>query len=407
MQISKDEKGTLNRMKDFWTEGLQNHRKGKLKKLAVFIGFVVIAIIILILIMIYMYNLKFRRWCDENLLKREIYQKDTKMIELDGDENAQIYAYDKYICILRKKTLEFYNKMGSKVETIDIDINKAMFTSQGRYMAIAEENGQKFYLICGKEKLFENEIDGNISHVNVSKSGYISIVISNASYKSIIGVYNKKGTEVFKKNLVLSRVADVSISQDGKYLAIAEIDVSGILIQSRIQVVSIESAQTKPDEAVLYKYEAPIDKLILNIEYQEMGKIICMYNDSIEVLQEDKNSKLVELKDKNISFVTVGLNNRIATLEEISTGDFTSDTKVNIINPITTKSRQYISKNVAKSIKTYENKIAINFGTELHIIGINGLLIKKYISETEINDIVLTDSLLGVVYRDKIQIINL
>ena len=354
-----------------------------------------------------MYNLKFRRWCDENLLKREIYQKDTKMIELDGDENAQIYAYDKYICILRKKTLEFYNKMGSKVETIDIDINKAMFTSQGRYMAIAEENGQKFYLICGKEKLFENEIDGNISHVNVSKSGYISIVISNASYKSIIGVYNKKGTEVFKKNLVLSRVADVSISQDGKYLAIAEIDVSGILIQSRIQVVSIESAQTKPDEAVLYKYEAPIDKLILNIEYQEMGKIICMYNDSIEVLQEDKNSKLVELKDKNISFVTVGLNNRIATLEEISTGDFTSDTKVNIINPITTKSRQYISKNVAKSIKTYENKIAINFGTELHIIGINGLLIKKYISETEINDIVLTDSLLGVVYRDKIQIINL
>ena len=138
-----------------------------------------------------------------------------------------------------------------------------------------------------------------------------------------------------------------------------------------------------------------------------MGKIICMYNDSIEVLQEDKNSKLVELKDKNISFVTVGLNNRIATLEEISTGDFTSDTKVNIINPITTKSRQYISKNVAKSIKTYENKIAINFGTELHIIGINGLLIKKYISETEINDIVLTDSLLGVVYRDKIQIINL
>ena len=51
--------------------------------------------------------------------------------------------------------------------------------------------------------------------------------------------------------------------------------------------------------------------------------------------------------------------------------------------------------------------MAINFGTELHIIDKNGILLKKYISETEINDIVMTDSLVGVIYRDRIQIINL
>ena len=394
-------------MKDFWAEELQNQRRGKLKKLAVFIGILVILVILLILMIIYIYNLNFRRWCDENVLRKELLQEDTMTIELDGDENVQIYAYDKYICVFKNKSLEFYNRVGSQVSTIDLDINKAVFVSNGKYMAICEENGQKFYLISGREKIFENEVEGNITQINVNRNGYVSIVLSNASYKSIVDVYDRSGKSIFKTNLVSSIVADVSISQDSKYLAIAEIDISGIIIQSSIQIISIELAQTTPNESMLYKYEAPTDKLILNIEYQEKGKLLCMYNDSIETLQNNTSTKIIDLKENNIAFATIELDNKIAILKEISTGEYTSDTYASIINPETLKERQYITEDVAKSVLTVGNKIAINFGTELHIISTNGFLIKKYISETEINDIVMTDNLVGVVYRDKIQIINL
>ena len=241
-------------MKDFWAEELQNQRKGKLKKLAVFMGFIAIIILIVVLIIVYMYNMQFRKWCDDNVLRKEVLEEDTKTIELDGDENTQVYAYDKYICIFRKKSLEFYNRLGNQVEKIDIDINKPVFTSAGKYMAICEEQGQKFYLICVKEKLFENSIEGTINQINVSEGGYVSIVLSNASYKSIVDVYNKSGKQVFKTNLVTSRVADVSISKDSKYLAIAEIDISGILIKSSIQIISMELAQTNAKEAMIYKH---------------------------------------------------------------------------------------------------------------------------------------------------------
>lgn len=217
----------------------------------------------------------------------------------------------------------------------------------------------------------------------------------------------KNGKEVFKTNLVTSRVADVSISQDGKFLAIAEVDLSGILISSRIQIVSMEMVQTNSNEAIIYKYEAPADKLIMNIEYQEQNKLICMYNDSIDVLQNNTDTVLEKFDDKKLAFMTIELNNRIALIEEISTGEYTANTSVNIINPETLKEKNYITEDVAKSIETSENKIAINFGTELHIIDKNGILLKKYISKAEINDIVMTDGLVGVVYRDKIQIINL
>ncbi len=394
-------------MKDFWAEELQNRKKNRVLKIIILVIIALLIIGIGICICEYYMNLNFRRWCDENILRKDIMQEDTKSIELDGDENTKVYAYEKYICVFRKKTLEFYNKVGTQVEKMELDINEAVFTTAGRYMAISEENGQKFYLICGKEKLFEGEIDGNITQIKVSRSGYIALVISNTSYKSIVDVFDKTGKEIFKTNLVSSRVADICMSQDSKFLAIAEVDLSGIIIQSKVQVISMELAQNNPNEAILYKYEAPTDKLIMNIEYQEQNKLICMYNDGIEYLQENKSTELAKFDDRQLAFITIELNNSIVFVEEVSTGEYTADTSVKIVKTETTKEQEYITRNVAKSIHTSDNKIAINFGTELHIINKKGILLKKYISDTEINNIVMTDGLVGIVYKDKIQIINI
>lgn len=394
-------------MMDFWAKGLENHRKEKIKKLALLISLLIILITIIVLIIVYIFNVQFRNWCDKHILGKEILQEDTREIEIDGDENPQVYAFDKYICLFRRKTIEFYNKVGTKVGEIETNINNAKFASAGRYLAICEQDGKEFYLIDGKEKVYENEVDGTISQINVSRSGFVSVVLSNNSYKSIVSVYNKEGKEIFKTNLVTSRVVDVSMSQDSQYLAIAEVDISGILTKSAIQIVSIELAQTKPAEAIVYKYEVPEGKLIINVEYQEKQKLICMYNDTIEVLQEQKSSELVEFENRKTTFMTIELNNKIAILEEKTTGEYTSDTYVNIINPENKREIKYIANGVVKSLYTSNKRIAINTGSELHIIDTNGFLVKKYISSTEINDIVMTDSLVGVIYRDKIQIINL
>ena len=394
-------------MKDFWAEELQNRKKNRVLKIIILVIIALLIIGIGICICEYYINLNFRKWCDENVLRKEILQGNTKSIELEGDDNTKVFSYEKYICVFRKKTLEFYNKIGTQTDKMELDINEAVSTTAGRYMAICEENGQKFYLICGKEKLFEREIEGNITQIKVSRGGYVAIVVSNTSYKSIVDVFDKNGKEIFKTNLVSSRVADIGISQDSKFLAIAEVDLSGILIQSKIQVISMELAQTKPQEAMLYKYEAPTDKLIMNVEYQEQNKLICMYNDGIECLQENKSTELAKFEDKQLSFITIELSNSMMFVEEVSTGQYTVDTNVKIVNTESLKEKEYVTKNVAKSIITSDNKIAINFGTELHIINKNGILLKKYISDTEINNIVMTDGLVGIIYKDKVQIINI
>ena len=60
-----------------------------------------------------------------------------------------------------------------------------------------------------------------------------------------------------------------------------------------------------------------------------------------------------------------------------------------------------------KEITTYENVIAINLGTEVHFIHVNGWLIKKYTSSKEVKDVILSSNLAGIVYKDKIELVNL
>lgn len=387
-------------MKDFWAGGLQNRRKGRILK-AILLGIVMFLILIVIILsIIYYNNTEFRTWCDENVIKKEVLQEEVNTIEIDKDDNIQVYAYDKYICILKNKTLEFYNRVGSKVDSIEIDIVNAEFSASGRYLAISEKNGQKFYLISGREKIYENTIEGNITEINVSRNGYVSIVISNTTVKSVVDIFDRTGKEIFKTNLVNSIAIDTSISQDSNYLAIAEVDITGIIIKSSVRVVSIEQAE------IIYRYEAPTGSLITSINYQEKNKLICMFDDSIGILDGENYSELLKYENNKLAFVTIGLSNRVVLVEENSTGEYTSDTNVRIINPNNNKTKQYNTSNVAKAILTYSNKIALNFGTELHIIGTNGILIKKYKSNSEINDIVMTDNLVAIVYNDNIAIIN-
>lgn len=59
-----------------------------------------------------------------------------------------------------------------------------------------------------------------------------------------------------------------------------------------------------------------------------------------------------------------------------------------------------------KSIICYGNNIGINFGNEIQLVRANGWLIKKYTSEKEIKSLVLGSKIAGIVYKDKIEIIN-
>ena len=219
-------------------------------------------------------------------------------------------------------------------------------------------------------------------------------------------MYNPDGKEMFTTFLANTRAVDVSISNDNKYLAIAEVDTSGTMVQSYIRVISIDKAEDDPTNSTEKTYTSEAGKLITNVKYQDRNKLVCMYTDSVTEIENDQENALVD-NTKQITFQSIDLENNMCYIEEKSSGLFTADSVVNIVDINSKETKQYTVNYVAKEIYTYGNIIALNLGTEIEFINTGGWLVKRYIANQEITSIVVSDSIAGIIYRDKIEIINL
>lgn len=393
-------------MKDFWVEPEQ--KKVNKKKVIISIIIAIVLIIFIAITIIYTNNKNVRDWIDKNIFQKEKTQNNLPSIEIEESDSSSIYAFNKYIGVLNKNNFNIYDSTGKEENKLTLEITKPIFNDDNRYLAVAEEKGQKLYLIEDKDIIWEKEVEGNISQVVVNKNGYVSVTIVDTLHKTVIAMYDNKGDELFKIFLKSTRVASTSISEDNKYLAIAEIDTSGTIIQSNIKIFSIDDVKNNTENSAEKVYNGENNDLITNIKYQEKDKLLCMYTDKITVIKTDETvDTLQEYGDKKVSFTSIDLSNASVTIEEKSSGLFTADSIVNIINSDNKSTSLYTAEAVTKEIYTKNNIIALNLGSEVEFINTSGWLLKRYIAEQEVTNIVLSNSIAGIVYRDKIEIINL
>lgn len=382
-----------------------NINKQTKNKIIIITSAILIAILV-ILTALYIGNSEVRTFIDRHILRKQIEENNLTSIDLTSQENASIYAYNKYITVLSKNKLTTYSNTGKKEFEHDITISDAIYASNNRFLAIAQKNGKNIYLISEGNIIWQTEVEGEIQKIDVNKNGYVSVIITGSSYKAIIVTYSPAGKELFKTYLSNTSAIDTSISNDNKYLAIAEINTSGTVIQSDIKIISLEKAQNDPTNSVTYTHNAESNQLITNIKYEEKNKLQYLCDDGIYILENENSQKITTFENK-MTFASVNLNNYSVYTEEKTSGLFSTTTQVMLKNSSTQKENIYTASGATKSIKTQGDNIAINLGSEVHFINTNGWLVKKYISQKEISDIVLADKIAGIVYKDKIEIIDL
>lgn len=395
-------------MKDFWIEQESISKKSiNKKKIIILIITAILTIAIITVSAIYINNKEARDWIDKNILQKEKTQNNLPSIEIE-ENNSNVYAFNRYIGVFSKNNFLIYNSVGNKENELTLEITKPIFNSNNRYLAVAEEKGQKLYIIEDNNILWEKDIEGNIAQVTINKNGYVAVTIVDTIHKTVIEVYDNHGEHLFSAKLATTRVVATSISEDNKYLATAEIDTSGTMVQSNVKIISIEESKSNPQDAIKKIYNGENGDLITNIKYQEKNKLLCMYSNKITLIKSNGTVEILqEFNNKKVSFASIELSNHTITVEEKSSGIFTADSVVNIINSENKSKSLYIAESVTKEIYTSSNAIALNLGSEVEFINTSGWLLKKYIAEQEITNIVLSDSVAGIIYRDKIEIINL
>ena len=382
------------------------HRTFNKKRIAGLIILLVIIVIFIVGYILYATNEEFRTFMDMNVLRKEITENNLNSIVLEDYDKSNIYAYSNKIAVLKDNKLSLYTASGRQEGQLEVQISTPITYSNGRYFMIAQQDSSKAYLIRDNEIVWEKDLEGNISRVSVNSAGYSSIILTGTAYKTVIVVFDNQGNELFKY-MSSTITVDSAISEDNQYLSFAEVNISGTFVQSNIKTLSIEKAKTSPNEANVFTYNADSNSLILNIKYQNNNKLVCMYDDSVHVIKNNEDTKVADINSSGMTFYSIELNNHLVGTVESTSGLLDTQTSVQIINMDNQNQSTYNFNGVTKEFYSYGNKIALNLGSEVHFIETNGWLIKKYTSSQEIRKIVMTDEIAGIVYRDKIEIVNL
>ena len=213
------------------------------------------------------------------------------------------------------------------------------------------------------------------------------------------------GNKMFKTYLSSNLAVDSDISNDNKYLSFAEISTNGTILQSMIKTVAIQEEQ---ETRTISSLTSPSEGIILNLKYQDGNRLVCMYDNSIHVIQNGTDEVLLDINEQKqkVTFADAELTNYAYRIIEKSSL-LNTQSSVEIINTSTKKINTYELDGTVKEVYAYNEKIALNIGSEVHFIGINGWLNKKYISTQEVRNIVIANNFAGIVYRDKIEIVEL
>jgi len=355
----------------------------------------------------YLINDDFRNVVDTKVLKKELTENTSKIIEINSDSNPYVYAFDKYITILSKNVLNFYNQDGTAVSKLDVNITTPDIDSNGKYLAIAEKGGNRIYLISETGFEWEKDIDGEIYRVSVNKNGYVSVLLKNSTYKSIVVVYDLAGNEMFRTYLATSYAISSKISNNNKYLAIGQIDYSGTVIKSVVNLINMDLVKSDAQNSIVYKYESESNKILNNLKFNAKDEVICMFDSYVQKVTLLSDERLYDITNNN-AFVDINLENDIVAIEKETSGLFSYEYQVNIKNTIGKSDNLYILEtDIPKRLKVTNNLVCLNLANEVRIINSSGWLLKRYTTNSEIQDIVVGDSIIGIVYNNKIEIINI
>ena len=388
--------------------GNGNVRKINKKKLIVLIIVVLVIWFFASVFATYLMDENFRKFMDINVFMKNMEDEDVVTVEIGNVNEDNIFAYSNYVAVIKDNVLTTYNSNGKEAAKLNVEVSSPIIDTNEDYAVIAERNGQALYSVYRNEVLWNRNVEGNISRINVNSNGYVSIVVTGTSYKSVIILYDKNGNEIFKTYLSSTIVVDTDVSEDNKYLSFAEINMSGTLIQSNIKRISIDKAKDSPSDSIVHKYSAEADRLIVDIKYQNK-KLVCMYDDSIHVIDNENDKKIVDFNEnsKNIIFSDINLRSYVVDISEKSSGMFGGKTTVTLTNSQNEKQNFYNIDGTAKELYCSEDRVGINLGNEVHFIDMNGWLVKKYTSGKDVKKIVVGGSIAGIVQKDRIKILNL
>ncbi len=207
-------------------------------------------------------------------------------LEIDGSTVRDAEIVGGAIALLTDSGVLVYNKSGGEIKNELHEYGSAAWDVVGNRLLVYDVGGLGLRLDSKSANAFKKKYDEKIITADYSKSGRFAVITETSRRLCELAVYSKDEIEIFKWGSSDNYATAVSLSENGKLVAVAAANVEGAELSSKIIVFSVA------DGKELFRYSIG-DRLVLSMEYLADGRI-SLLTDSAAITVGKDGSACVE-----------------------------------------------------------------------------------------------------------------
>lgn len=189
------------------------------------------------------------------------------------DSNVKtIYEFDQDIAVKGKSNIYIYNKNGGLKSTISHKMQNPIVQFNQNRALIYDRGSNALALHSKSKQIFKKNYENTIITADIAQNSSFAVAMSAQYYASQILVYNNAYEEVFRWASADKTANLVSLSDDGKKIAIASLGVTQGEIESTISIYSVTS------EKEIATIKLP-NQIVLNMKYHK-NKTVSVVTDT-------------------------------------------------------------------------------------------------------------------------------
>src|SRR5699024_10010523 len=107
--------------------------------------------------------------------------------------------------------------------------------------------------------------------------------------------------------------------------------------------------------------------------------------------------------DKTL-FLDIKMGDYISKIQENQSGILSSEYEVKVINEKNSSESTYLLEQMPSGLYCSDNVLAVDMGNEIVFLNHSAWLLKHFTSRQNYKNIVVGDSVAGIIYRDRVEI---
>lgn len=277
------------------------------------------------------------------------------------------------------------NSSADELFSMQIKPGSRVITQNGRALVYGTASNEVI-LQSKTEKLGSVTEESAVVVAALADNGSFATSHASEKHQSVLRVYNSRFKNVFQWNCAQERIADISLSSNGRNLAVAAVGAENAEIYTRVIVFNIGDSEPKAD----IKFSGT---MFFDVVYTASGKIIAVGDNRTVVLSKNGETvdETVYSEDSIIAVCSDDSGNTVVCYEEFGG----SKTGIVRYSRSGKKTCSLVVDGIPDCVAAEGGRIAVASGNEIVVYSQNGKEVKRIDTQNSVLQVIIGS---GTVY---------